>query len=38
MPIYLGAIGDPAVKDHNALGQFLLKLRREFDEYVILRP
>ena len=36
--IYLGAIGDPAVKDHIALGQFLLKLRREFDEYVNLRP
>ena len=36
--IYLGAIRDPAVKDHIALGQFLLRIRREFDEYVNLRP
>lgn len=36
--IYLGAIGNPAVPDHIALGNLLLRIRKEFDQYVNLRP
>lgn len=36
--IYLGAVGDPEVKDHISLRDLLLKIRRGFDEYVNLRP
>ncbi|MDI2587530.1 tartrate dehydrogenase [Psychrobacillus sp. NEAU-3TGS] len=37
--IFLGAIGDPAlVKDHISLGGLLLKIRREFEQVINVRP
>lgn len=36
--IYLGSIGDPRVPDHISLKGVLLKIRKEFDLYVNLRP
>ena len=37
--IFFGAVGDPAkVPDHISLWGSLLKFRREFDQYVNLRP
>jgi len=36
--IYLGAVGFPGVPDHVSLWGLLLPIRREFDQYVNLRP
>ena len=36
--IYLGAVGYPGVPDHLSLWGLLLPIRREFDQYVNLRP
>jgi len=36
--IYLGAVGYPGVPDHVSLWGLLLPIRREFDQYVNLRP
>ncbi len=36
--IYLGAVGFPGVPDHLSLWGLLLPIRREFDQYVNLRP
>ena len=37
--IYFGAVGDPArVPDHISLWESLIRFRREFDQYVNLRP
>ncbi|GAA0590493.1 tartrate dehydrogenase [Virgibacillus siamensis] len=36
--IYLGAVGYPGVPDHISLWDLLLKIRKEFDQYVNLRP
>lgn len=36
--IYLGAVGMPGVPDHVSLWDLLLKIRKEFDQYVNLRP
>jgi tartrate dehydrogenase/decarboxylase/D-malate dehydrogenase len=36
--VYLGAIGFPGVPDHVSLGELLLPIRRQFDQYVNLRP
>lgn len=37
--IYFGAVGDPAiVPDHTSLWGSLLQFRREFDQYINLRP
>ena len=36
--IYLGAVGYPGVPDHVSLWELLLKIRKEFDQYVNLRP
>ena len=36
--VYLGAVGYPGVPDHVSLGGLLLQIRREFDEYINLRP
>lgn len=36
--VFLGAIGDPDVPDHVSLWEFLIPIRREFDQYVNLRP
>jgi tartrate dehydrogenase/decarboxylase/D-malate dehydrogenase len=36
--IYLGAIGFPGVPDHISLWDLLLKIRKEFDQYVNIRP
>lgn len=36
--ILLGAVGYPGVPDHISLWGLLLKIRREFDQYVNLRP
>jgi len=36
--IYLGAVGDPAVPDHISLWDLLLRIRKEFDQYINLRP
>jgi len=36
--IYLGAVGFPAVPDHVSLWGLLIPIRREFDQYVNLRP
>lgn len=36
--ILLGAVGDPAVPDHVSLWGLLLPIRREFDQYVNIRP
>jgi tartrate dehydrogenase/decarboxylase/D-malate dehydrogenase len=36
--IFLGAVGDPAVPDHISLWGLLIPIRRQFDQYVNLRP
>jgi tartrate dehydrogenase/decarboxylase/D-malate dehydrogenase len=36
--IFLGAVGDPEVPDHVSLWELLIPIRREFDQYVNLRP
>ena len=36
--IYLGAVGFPGVPDHISLWQLLLRIRKEFDQYVNIRP
>lgn len=36
--IFLGAVGYPGVPDHVSLWGLLLPIRREFDQYVNLRP
>lgn len=36
--IYLGAVGYPGVPDHVSLRDLLLRIRREFDQYVNIRP
>jgi len=36
--IFLGAVGFPGVPDHVSLWGLLLPIRREFDQYVNLRP
>ena len=36
--IYLGAVGFPGVPDHISLWGLLVPIRREFDQYVNLRP
>jgi len=36
--IYLGAVGSPGVPDHVSLWGLLIPIRREFDQYVNLRP
>ncbi|MDH3533848.1 MAG: tartrate dehydrogenase [Gammaproteobacteria bacterium] len=36
--IYLGAVGFPTVPDHISLWGLLIPIRREFDQYVNLRP
>jgi len=36
--ILLGAVGDPRVPDHVSLWELLLPIRREFQQYVNLRP
>ncbi|CAH0123210.1 tartrate dehydrogenase [Microbacterium sp. Bi121] len=36
--IFLGAVGAPGVPDHESLWGMLIPIRREFDQYVNLRP
>jgi len=36
--ILLGAVGDPAVPDHISLWELLIPIRRQFQQYVNLRP
>ncbi|MFO7484092.1 isocitrate/isopropylmalate family dehydrogenase, partial [Oceanibaculum nanhaiense] len=36
--IFLGAVGWPGVPDHVSLWGLLIPIRREFDQYVNLRP
>ena len=36
--IFLGAVGFPGVPDHISLWDFLLKIRKRFDQYVNIRP
>src|SRR5271154_2345362 len=36
--VYLGAVGHPEVPDHVSLWGLLIPLRREFEQYVNLRP
>src|SRR5277367_5120773 len=36
--IFLGAVGYPGVPDHISLWGLLIPIRREFDQYVNLRP
>jgi tartrate dehydrogenase/decarboxylase/D-malate dehydrogenase len=36
--IYLGAVGDPKVPDHVSVWGLLLPIRKEFNQYVNLRP
>ena len=36
--ILLGAVGDPAVPDHISLSDLLLAIRKNFDQYINLRP
>jgi len=36
--IFLGAVGWPGVPDHVSLWDMLIPIRREFDQYVNLRP
>jgi tartrate dehydrogenase/decarboxylase/D-malate dehydrogenase len=36
--IYLGAVGFPGVPDHVSLWGLLLQIRRQFEQYVCLRP
>ena len=36
--IYLGAVGFPGVADHQSLWGLLIPIRRQFDQYINLRP
>jgi len=36
--IYLGAIGAPSVPDHVSVWELILPIRKQFDQYVNLRP
>ncbi|MBR4288446.1 MAG: tartrate dehydrogenase [Clostridia bacterium] len=36
--IFLGAVGAPGVPDHVSLWDLLLKIRKNFDQYINLRP
>ena len=36
--IFLGAVGAPGVPDHESLWGMLIPIRREFDQYISLRP
>lgn len=36
--IFFGAVGDPEIPDHLTLWGLLIPIRREFDQYVNLRP
>ncbi len=36
--IYLGAVGYPGVPDHVSLWELLIPIRRDFHQYVSLRP
>ncbi|NIB40991.1 tartrate dehydrogenase [Pseudomaricurvus alkylphenolicus] len=36
--VYLGAVGFPGVPDHISLWGLLIPIRREFDQYINLRP
>ena len=36
--IYLGAVGFPGVADHESLWGLLIPIRRQFDQYINLRP
>ncbi len=36
--IFLGAVGAPGVPDHESLWGMLIPIRREFDQYINLRP
>ncbi|GIN19169.1 MAG TPA: tartrate dehydrogenase [Bacillus bacterium] len=36
--IFLGAVGYPGVPDHISLWDLLLRIRKEFDQYVNIRP
>lgn len=36
--VFLGAVGYPGVPDHISLWDLLLRIRKEFDQYVNLRP
>lgn len=36
--IFLGAVGFPGVPDHVSLWELLLKIRKNFDQYVNIRP
>lgn len=36
--VYLGAVGFPGVPDHESLWGLLIPIRREFDQYINLRP
>ena len=36
--IYLGAVGIPEIPDHETLWGLLIPIRREFDQYINLRP
>ena len=36
--VYLGAVGFPSIQDHLSLWGLLIPIRREFDQYVNLRP
>lgn len=36
--VYFGAVGFPTVEDHVSLWGLLIPIRREFDQYVNLRP
>ena len=36
--IYLGAVGFPTVPDHTSLWGLLIPIRREFEQYINLRP
>ena len=36
--IFLGAVGSPGVPDHISLWGLLIPIRREFDQYLALRP
>ena len=36
--IYLGAVGTPEIPDHETLWGLLIPIRREFDQYINLRP
>lgn len=36
--IFLGAVGYPGVPDHISLWDLLLRIRKEFDQYINLRP